>query len=46
LTGATKSLVDKNGNPYAFDKNNNPVYTNPIANPIVRNAELYSTQGL
>jgi hypothetical protein len=47
LTGLTKSLVDKSGNPYVFDgESKRPLYTNPIADPVVQNAELYSTQGL
>ena len=45
FTGLTQSLVDKEGNGYV-KRNGISVYTNPIADPEVRNAELYSTQGL
>lgn len=47
FTGLTKSLKDENGQAYVRDNGFGfGMYTNPIADPEVRNAELYSTQGL
>lgn len=45
FTGLTQRLVDEDGNGYV-KRNETAIYTNPIADPEVRNAELYSTQGL